>query len=238
MGQQNFGPQHIIYLVVSFALIFFFWWLCAKKLKTQEARDKYIRISAICLIPFIALNRYLIHYYLARPFMPQSWCAVTGLLFALCLIFEKKDGYLLQYFAPAAVLSGFFPTFFGDYLNEGYTFGWDTLFFPPTFTSLIYHSFMFYLGVQCFMFGYVHIDIKKIYMVPIGYGVEILYGLIYLHFYPDGYTDALGKTLNVMNINKPALLFFDAKVIFVLVLIVAAIGYPLYEYLRKRITSK
>lgn len=211
-----FGWQHITYMVISFIITAVILILLKKKVKDEKKQDLIIKICGIIIIFLLMINRLLIRIYFDKPFMPQSWCAFIELILGISCIFFKRNHAVFEYVAPVSVLSGLLPTILADYLGEGAFFDCYTIFFPTCITSLINHSFILFLGLLLYIFKYYEMDVKRWYVFPLGYAICMLYGVLYMHFIPEGFVDRFGRDMNIMNMNKPIIGSFDAAFIFML----------------------
>ena len=232
---KQFGPQHLIYIFVAFALSLFLWIYLGKKIKSKESQDKIIKITGVLLLMMLFLNRLFLVVYLKRPFFPQSWCSAIALFFGLSTLVFKRNNPIFHYLAPIGFLSGLLPTLLPDYLNEGYLIcGCTSILFPTTIFALLYHSTLLFISVLIYVFKFIKPDIKKWYYFIFGYGFCMIYGLIYMNLMDPDFVDVLGKSLNFMNINKPIFAFFDAKWIGALGFAAYLIYLYIFEFIKKK----
>ncbi len=174
-----FGLEHIIFLVIYFLLfalgIFF-----VLKIKNDEKKTNIvIKISAICLLIAILLNRFFIALYETTnkdetwlKLIPNSFCGLTSLLFSLAILFGKKDNKFLHFLTYLGFLGGLVTMFYPDFL--------DTQLFidPRTLTGLIHHAIMLWLSIILIITSYIKPDIKKWYYFPIGIIIYHVIGVI------------------------------------------------------------
>lgn len=166
-----FGIEHIIYMVLSFALIITALVLIKKFCKTDKAKNLAFRISGAVLLFFVFLNNLFIYLWVKRIEL-VSLCGTVSLLFAIFSLICKKDSSCLHFVTYTALLTGLLATIYPTYIGQG-----ATIFFPSTITSLIHHSLSFYMAVLALELGFVKPTIKKWYAWPLGYFGLICYGL-------------------------------------------------------------
>ena len=212
-----FDFQHVTYMIIVFSLSLFGWIYLGRKVHDEKKQDRIIKISGIALLIALVLNRTFLVIYLKRPFLPQSWCSAIAMFTGICILIFRRNHPVFHYLAPVGMISGLVPTILADYLNEGYLIsGCTTILFPSTICGLLYHNLLLFVSVLMLVFGFVKPDIKKWYYFPLGYGLCMLYGVIYMNAMDENFVDVLGKSLNFMNINKPIIAFLDAGWIFFL----------------------
>ena len=241
-GPQLFGTQHLIYMIIIFAASITAWILLGRRIKDTKRQDFIIRICGIILLAVLIINRACLVIYLKRPFLPQSWCSAVAMFTGICVLVLKRDHPAFHYLAPVGVISGLMPTLLADYLNEGYLVsGSETIFFPTTISALIYHNLLLFISVLMFVFGFVKPSLKKWHYFVLGYGLCMLYGVIYMELMDDGFTDIIGKSLNFMNINKPIIGSLDAGRIFLIgvpAFIIYLAAFDIFKYKKEGLIYK
>lgn len=183
-----FGIEHIIYMIISFALTITALILIKKFCKTEKSKKLAIKISGAVLLLFVILNNLFIYLWV-NTFQLVSLCGTVSLLFAIFAIFCKKDSSCLHFITYTALFTGLIATIYPTYIGQG-----STIFFPSTITSLIHHSLSFYMAVLVLELGYITPNIKKWYAWPLGYFGLITFGLFNIKI--RGKADS-------MNINSP-----------------------------------
>lgn len=183
-----FGIEHIIYMIISFALTITALILIKKFCKTEKSKKLAIKISGAVLLLFVILNNLFIYLWV-NTFQLVSLCGTVSLLFAIFAIFCKKDSSCLHFITYTALFTGLIATIYPTYIGQG-----STIFFPSTITSLIHHSLSFYMAVLVLELGYITPNIKKWHAWPLGYFGLITFGLFNIKI--RGKADS-------MNINSP-----------------------------------
>jgi len=166
-----FGKEHIIYMIVSFAIIITALVLIKKFCTSEKSKKIAVKVSGAVQLIVVLLNNIFLYKWVHRIEL-VSLCGTVSLLFAIFAIFCKKDSPCLHFVAYTGLVAGLIATIYPTYLNQG-----PTIFFPSTITSLMHHSLTFYLAVLVLELGYVVPDIKKWKAWPIGYCCLLVYGL-------------------------------------------------------------
>lgn len=184
-----FGIEHIIYMLISFAITALIIILAKKKCKDEASQTKLIRIIGIIYFAIILINRIFVFIYFGPAYgltdeptiLPKSFCGIISFFFSISLIFCKKDSGILHFFAFVGLLAGLIPTIYCNYIGQGAKelYNCPSIFFPPTITSMLHHSIMFMMSVMLFVLGWAKPDLKKWHYFPILWAFLTLYGCIY-----------------------------------------------------------
>lgn len=166
-----FGKEHIIYMLISFAIIIAALVLIKKFCKTEKSKKIAVKVSGAVQLLVVVLNNIFLYQWVNRIEL-VSFCGTLSLLFALFAIFCKKDSACLHFATYSGIIAGLIVTIYPTYIGQG-----STIFFPSTITSLMHHSLMFYLAVLVLELGYVRPNIKKWAAWPLGYCCMMCYGL-------------------------------------------------------------
>lgn len=166
-----FGKEHIIYMIISFALIITALVLIKKFCKTEKSKKIAVKVSGTVQLLVVLLNNIFLYQWVHRIEL-VSFCGTLSLLFALFAIFCKKDSSCLHFVTYSALVAGLIVTIYPTYIGQG-----STIWFPSTITSLMHHSLSFYLAVLMLELGYITPNIKKWYAWPLGYCCMMCYGL-------------------------------------------------------------
>ena len=185
-----FGKEHIVYMVISFALIITALVLIKKFCKTEKAKKLAIKISGAVQLLVVLLNNIFLYQWVHRIEL-VSLCGTVSLLFAVFAIVCKKDSSCLHFITYTGLFAGLIATIYPTYIGQG-----PTIWFPSTITSLLHHSLTFYLAVLVLELGYIAPNIKKWHAWPLGYCALMTYGLFNLKI--RGRSDS-------MYINNPVL---------------------------------
>ncbi len=184
-----FGIEHIIYLVVSTTVVVIALLLAKKFAKTDKAQTIVLKVLAGLLFVSIVTNRisqvYLMYdevkYILL---IPETFCGMNSLLLSIAVLFGKKDNFIYHFIWIVSLFGGIVAVVYPPYLNQG-----DSIFFIPTFTSLLHHSFSATIVITLFMFKQFKVTYKKWWYSPIGFTCYLVIGAILLAVsdLPDAY---------------------------------------------------
>ena len=168
MSLDVFGPVHWIYLAITISLSVIGLY-CAKKFaKSEKSQAIVLKSLAGMLLIWILINRLsqVFRYSQVRwqLIIPDSFCGMTSLVISLAVLFGKKDNNVLHFTwflgLVGAVITIAYPTFLG----QG-----PTIFYLPTISGLLHHSFSLVLIVALLLFRQIHITYKKWYCTLFGF---------------------------------------------------------------------
>ncbi len=219
-----YGWEHIVYLLLFFAA--FAGTLTAIKLKVKNEKTLRIIIMSVggLLLAFIIFNRIAIcfHKSNAKYLIPDSFCGVTSLCFAICALACKRDALPLHCLVYIAFWGGAITTFYPDFIGQN-----SSVLYPATISGLLHHGIAFYLSVLMVVTGYVKPCLKKFYAFPVGLCFMLCYGIFLI--------DAL-KFDHAMYIGKPLVAgtFLTWYVVAPMMIAVTLGGVLLYEFILKK----
>lgn len=187
-----YGIEHILYLLF-FAILFTVTLIYISKIKDEKKIIKIVRCVGIILLVAILSNRIAIASYENNwmKLIPDTFCGTSSLMFALLVIFGKKDNIGLHCVSYIGVLGGLLTVFYPDFIGQA-----ESIFHLRTITGLVHHTIMVYLFVLIIITGYFKPTYKKWYAIILGGSLYVTYGLFLIN--------ALGFT-NAMYINSPIL---------------------------------
>lgn len=196
------GVEYIIYFIVTTLLLVLGLFLIKRYVKKEKTIKVVVKITAACLLILFILNRigYMIQYIYIEPVEGYSWlnvfpetlCSVSSLLFAIAVLFLKKDNFLIHGIIHMALLGAIETCLYPSFLNS------QGLWEVGTITSLLYHTCMLFLALLVIITKYVNLTIKKWYIQPIVFMLIICYGLFYWQVILQG-----SNVDNILNINMP-----------------------------------
>ena len=134
---QIFGTEHIIFMLVSVAVMVTALVLIGKFVKKERTKRVIIITCALIQLTFIIWNRLAVMEYGGgiSEFLPTTFCATTSLLFPLAMIFCKKDSGILQFLASCMLLGGVLTFFYPDFIGQD-----ASIFFDKTMSGLLHHT--------------------------------------------------------------------------------------------------
>ena len=175
-----FGIEHCLYLAIVFIFFFLLGYALKKNIKDDKNIEYMFRILGFFGLLFIIISRISMsldrHNFIFL--IPDSFCSMTSYLTAISLLFLKKNNILLHVVWLLALVGNICSLIIPDYLADG-----PTIFFLPTITALMHHSFTLFEIIMVFVFKYMYLTIKKswsqiiLIILYIGLGLILVYGL-------------------------------------------------------------
>ena len=175
MGPKLFGLEHIIYIVVS-TIIGVITLLCASRyIKKDKNQTIFLKSLAFLLFISIITNRLsqVFRYDDVRWYciIPDSFCGMTSLVLSLGVMFGKKDNAILHFVWLLGIFGGISTVIYATFVGQG-----DSIFYLPTISGLVHHSFSAILVVALFMFKYINVTYKKWYYTLFGFTCYLTVG--------------------------------------------------------------
>lgn len=221
-----FGWQHIVYLIVACALCIGAIFIIRKFCKTEKQQRLAIQIYSAILLVFILANRILIaavqqHRFLAV--IPNSFCGITSLCFAICGLCCKKDDKFLHWIVYCGLLGGLLTMIYPDFIGQA-----PSIFYHLTITGLVHHTLAFFLGVTMISIGWFKPSLKRWAWLPLGLTSMMTYGQFLI---------TTGIHSDAMYINEPLIsgtpfTWWFTGILFLVLHIVMILIFE-YVYLRK-----
>ena len=175
MPAQLFGIEHITYIVVSTILGSLLIILAKKYAKNEKTINIILKVVALLLFIAIMTNRLsqVFRYDEVRWYciIPDSYCGMTSLVLALAVIFGKKDNNVLHFVWLLGLFGGISTVIYATFVDQG-----PTIFYLPTISGLLHHSFSAILVVLLFMFKQINITYKKWYCTFFGFTAYLTLG--------------------------------------------------------------
>lgn len=182
MAPELFGIEHILYIVIStlicgsgLVLTFLF---C----KTDKAKFIVLKVIAALLFISIMLNRLsqVFRYDTVRWYciIPDSYCGMTSLVLSLAVLFGKKNNSVLHFVWLLGLFGGISTVIYASFVDQG-----PTIFYLPTISGLLHHSFSATLVIALLMFKQIDITYKKWYYTLFGFTCYLTVGAFLMHFF-------------------------------------------------------
>lgn len=175
MPAQLFGIEHITYIVVSTILGSLLIILAKKYAKNEKTINIILKVVALLLFIAIMTNRLsqVFRYDEVRWYciIPDSYCGMTSLVLALAVIFGKKDNNVLHFVWLLGLFGGISTVIYATFVDQG-----PTIFYLPTISGLLHHSFSATLVVLLLMFKQINITYKKWYCTFFGFTAYLTLG--------------------------------------------------------------
>ena len=187
MDLNVFGLVHLIYLAASLSLSII-GLVCAKKFAKSEKSQKIILKSiAGMLLIWIVINRLsqVFRYNNVRweQIIPDSFCGMTSLVLSLGVLLGKKDNVVLHFTWFLALVGAIITIAYPTFLNQG-----SSVFYLPTISGLLHHSFALVMVVALLLFNQIHITYKKWYCTLFGFTAYFTVGAFQMSVF--GFSDA------------------------------------------------
>jgi hypothetical protein len=103
--------------------------------------------------------------------IPDSYCGMTSLVLALAVIFGKKDNNVLHFVWLLGLFGGISTVIYATFVDQG-----PTIFYLPTISGLLHHSFSALLVVLLLVFKQINITYKKWYCTLFGFTAYLTIG--------------------------------------------------------------
>ncbi len=175
MVPQVFGKEHIIYMIVSTVVGAACLLLAKKYAKTEKARTLVLKCIAFLLLASILANRLsqVFRYEQVRWYciIPDSFCGMTSLVIALAVLFGKRNNVVLHFAWLLGLFGGIATVVYPTFVSQH-----QSIFYLPTSSGLLHHSFSALLVVALLMLGWIDITYKKWYCVILGFTCYLTVG--------------------------------------------------------------
>ncbi|MBD5132097.1 MAG: YwaF family protein [Clostridiales bacterium] len=225
-----YSTHHIIFIVLAFVCLVAAVLVFKLALKTDKAKDIFIRCLGGVLTVSLIMNRISITVWNntglgALNLIPQSYCGMTSLLLGLFATFGKKDMKVFHFLVYVEILGGLATIFYPNFLDQGPSF-----FFMPTITGMNHHACGLILCVILILGKWFEPSFKRWYVFPIGLSIYTLFGLFLI--------DPLGIP-GSMNIDEPLISGTPLKWWFVLIVGTAVVaGFTfVYDLVKARLAK-
>lgn len=108
---------------------------------------------------------------------------MTSLVLSLAVLLGKKDNVVLHFAWFLALLGAVITLAYPTFLNQG-----PTVFYLPTISGLLHHSFALVMVIALLIFNQIHITYKKWYCVLFGFTAYFTVGAFQMSVF--GFSDA------------------------------------------------
>ncbi len=168
MAPQLFGVEHILYIIISTVLFGGGLFLAKKYALTERSQRVVLEVLGVLLFIAIMTNRLsqVFRYDDVRWYaiIPDSYCGMTSLLLSLAVLFGKKNNGALHFLWHLGLFGGVSTVIYATFVGQG-----PTIFYLPTISGLLHHSFSAALVVALLMFKQIDITCKKWYYTFFGF---------------------------------------------------------------------
>ncbi len=175
MVPQVYGLEHILYMVITTALAVA-GLICAKKFaKSEKAQFIILKSLAAALFVSILTNRLsqVFRYENTRwnCIIPDSFCGMSSLVLSLAVLIGKKDNPALHFVWLLALFGGISTVVYPTFVSQA-----PSIFYLPTISGLLHHSFSAVVVIAVLMFKQIHITYKKWHYTLFGFTCYLTVG--------------------------------------------------------------
>lgn len=168
MNPKIWGWQHIVYMAIFATIAIIGFWCMKKYAKSERAKTIVIKALAAVLLVCIVSNRVSIVFKSEIPdwtwLLPDSFCGMSSLVLSLGVLFGKRNNNVLHFVWMIALAGGIITFFYPDFIGQN-----ESVFYIPTITGLLHHTFSWILVVTLLLLNYLHITYKKWYCTLWGF---------------------------------------------------------------------
>lgn len=187
MPAELFGIEHILYIIISTVICGSFVVLAYKFARKENIKVIILKVVGILLFISIMTNRLsqVFRYSDTRWYLiiPDSYCGMTSLVLSLAVIFGKKDNCVLHFVWLLGIFGGISTVIYATFVGQG-----PTIFYLPTISGLLHHSFSATLVVMLLLFKQINITYKKWYYSLFGFTCYLTIGAFLMSVF--GMSDA------------------------------------------------
>ena len=187
MDLRVFGSVHWIYLAITLPLTVIGLWSAKKFAKSEKSQAIVLKSAAAMLLIWILINRLsqVYRYDTVRweQIIPDSFCGMSSLVLALAGLFGKKDNVVYHFVWFLALIGALITIFNPTFLDQG-----PTVFYLPTISGLLHHSFALVMVCLLLLYNQIHITYKKWYCTLFGFTSYLTVGAFQMAVF--GFSDA------------------------------------------------
>jgi len=206
-GLALFSPQHSAFILISVCFTAFLVYIDLYKKISKNHMILQFQLLAISTIIWVFLNRVVDIKKNASLWyiIPNSICSISAFVLAVATLCLKPTNDIFQIVPIVMIIGGLGNVFFPAYIGES-----DSIFFPNTITSLMYHVLAMDLAILEFVTGYIKMDKSRWFIPPIGLICYELYGFLIIKLTP------LDDALNIIYPVIPNTKFTSPLIMFVM----------------------
>ena len=183
MQPQLFGPEHILYIVISTVFCGGALLLGKKYAKTEKSQSLFLKSLALLLFVAIMTNRLsqVFRYEEVRWYtiIPDSFCGMTSLALAVAVLLGKKDNCAYHFLWLLGLFGGISTVIYATFVGQG-----PTIFYLPTISGLAHHSLSATVVIALLMLGQIRITYKKWYCTFFGFTAYMTLGAFLMATFP------------------------------------------------------
>ena len=180
MVPQLFGIEHILYILISTTITVVSLILAKKYAKSEKSQTIFLKAIAVCVFISILTNRLSqvfryddVRWYLI---IPDSFCGMTSLVLSLAVLFGKRNNDVLHFVWLLGLFGGISTTIYASYIGQS-----DSVFYLPTISGLLHHSFSTFMVIALLLFNQIEITYKKWHCTLFGFTSYLTAGAFLMH---------------------------------------------------------
>ena len=182
MPAKLYGIEHFTYIRITTALAVAILLFAKKFAKTEKAQTIVLKSLALALFVSILANRLsqVFRYETTRwvEIFPESYCGMTSLVLSLAVLLGKKDNPAYHFLWILGLFGGISTVVYPAFIDQG-----PTIFYLPTISGLLHHSFSATLVVALLLFKQIRITYKKWYCTLFGFTCYLSFGAFLMGFF-------------------------------------------------------
>ena len=180
MAPKLFGIEHVLYIVISTVISVLVIILSNIYAKSEKTKIIILKTLGVLLFISILVNRLsqVFRYDNVRWYaiIPDSYCGMTSLVLSLAVIFGKKNNCVLHFVWLLGIFGGVSTVIYASFVGQG-----PTIFYLPTISGLLHHSFSSLLVIMLLIFKYIDITYKKWYYTLFGFTSYLTVGAFLMY---------------------------------------------------------
>ncbi len=180
MNPELFGIEHILYIIVSTIICGTILIFAKNHCGTEKSQQLVLKALAFALFVSIILNRLsqVFRYDTVRWYLiiPDSFCGMTSIVLSLGVLFGKKDNAILHFTWLLGLFGGISTVIYATFVGQS-----SSIFYLPTISGLLHHSFSATLVIALLMFKQIDITYKKWYCTIFGFTAYLTVGAFLMH---------------------------------------------------------
>ena len=180
MAPKLFGIEHLLYIFITTIIGGFGLLIAYKYAKKEKTQTIILKCLAVALFVAILTNRLsqVFRYEDVRWYLiiPDSYCGMTSLVLSLAVLLGKRDNGVLHFTWLLGLFGGVSTVIYATFVGQG-----PTLFYLPTISGLLHHSFSATLVIALLMYKQIDITYKKWYYTLFGFTCYITVGVFLMY---------------------------------------------------------
>ena len=181
-----FGWEQFSYLAVFVVLAATATVLIVKFVKTEKALSVTMRIIGGILFACVLWNRITLAVKNSNPMslIPDTFCGISSVILSLAMMIGRRDNKVFHFICYLGFVGGLITLIYPEFIGQD-----ASVFYPPTISGLLHHTFMVYAVVLMLLTKYFVPTFRKWYALPLGLCCVMTFGIFEITAL--GYSDAM-----------------------------------------------